>query len=35
VLFLYRERTLRQRQLQAWTRILPPLESLEARCSPR
>jgi ABC-type uncharacterized transport system permease subunit len=30
VLFLYRERTLRQRRLQAWTRILPPLESLES-----
>lgn len=29
VLFLYRERTLRRRQLTAWTRILPPLESLE------
>ncbi|NGP54302.1 cytochrome c biogenesis protein CcsA [Thioalkalivibrio sp. XN8] len=29
ILFLYRERTLRQRRLQAWTRILPPLESLE------
>lgn len=29
ILFLYRERTLRRRQLQAWTRILPPLESLE------
>lgn len=29
VLFLYREQTLRRRQLQAWTRILPPLESLE------
>jgi ABC-type uncharacterized transport system permease subunit len=29
ILFLYRERTLRQRKLQAWTRILPPLESLE------
>lgn len=29
VLFLFRERTLRQRQLTAWTRILPPLESLE------
>ncbi len=30
ILFLYRERTLRQRRLQAWTRILPPLESLES-----
>lgn len=30
VLFLYRERTLRRRQLKAWTRILPPLESLES-----
>lgn len=30
ILFLYRERTLRQRQLQAWARILPPLESLES-----
>lgn len=30
VLFLYRERTLRQRKLTAWTRILPPLESLES-----
>jgi ABC-type uncharacterized transport system permease subunit len=29
VLFLYRDRTLRKRQLTAWTRILPPLESLE------
>ena len=29
VLFLFRERTLRRRQLTAWTRILPPLESLE------
>lgn len=29
ILFLYRERTLRRRQLHAWTRILPPLESLE------
>jgi ABC-type uncharacterized transport system permease subunit len=30
VLFLYRDRTLRRRQLTAWTRILPPLESLES-----
>lgn len=30
VLFLFRERTLRRRQLTAWTRILPPLESLES-----
>lgn len=30
ILFLYRESTLRRRQLQAWTRILPPLESLES-----
>jgi ABC-type uncharacterized transport system permease subunit len=30
VLFLYRDRTLRKRQLNAWTRILPPLESLES-----
>jgi ABC-type uncharacterized transport system permease subunit len=30
VLFLYRDRTLRQRKLTAWTRILPPLESLES-----
>jgi ABC-type uncharacterized transport system permease subunit len=30
ILFLYRERTLRRRQLTAWTRILPPLESLES-----
>jgi len=29
ILFLFRERTLRRRQLSAWTRILPPLESLE------
>jgi ABC-type uncharacterized transport system permease subunit len=29
ILFLYRDRTLRRRQLNAWTRILPPLESLE------
>jgi ABC-type uncharacterized transport system permease subunit len=29
VLFLMRDRTLRRRQPQAWTRILPPLESLE------
>ncbi len=29
VLFLLRDRTLRQRQLFGWTRILPPLESLE------
>lgn len=29
ILFLFRERTLRRRQLTAWTRILPPLESLE------
>lgn len=30
VLFLFRDRTLRRRQLDAWTRILPPLESLES-----
>lgn len=30
ILFLYRDRTLRQRKLTAWTRILPPLESLES-----
>jgi ABC-type uncharacterized transport system permease subunit len=29
ILFLLRERTLRQRKPFAWTRILPPLESLE------
>jgi ABC-type uncharacterized transport system permease subunit len=29
VLFLLRERTLRLRKPYAWTRILPPLESLE------
>jgi ABC-type uncharacterized transport system permease subunit len=30
ILFLLRDRTLRRRQPLAWTRILPPLESLES-----